>query len=207
MTGDRCQVLPLNVDEHVVSLFHAFNQDTSQNNWTYLPYGPFATVEAFADWLEASCGGDDPMFHSVMDNRTGAAVGLASFMRITPSVGVMEVGHIHFSPLIQRTAVSTEAMFLMMRRVFDELGYRRYEWKCDSLNAPSRSAALRLGFQFEGIFRQATVYRQRNRDTAWFSIIDSEWPVIKTGFERWLSSDNFDADDRQKQSLQELRAS
>ena len=130
---------------------------------------------------------------------------LPAYLRIEPAVGVIEVGHINYSPLLQRHPASTEAMYLMMRRVFDELGYRRYEWKCDSLNAASRAAAERLGFRFEGIFRQATVYRHRSRDTAWFSILDGEWPALKRAFERWLAPDNFDAAGKQKRRLQELR--
>jgi len=149
---------------------------------------------------------DDPLFHTIVDLATGKAVGVATFMRIDRASGVIEVGNINYSPLLQRTPAATEAMFLMMRRVFEELGYRRYEWKCDSLNAPSRAAALRLGFQFEGIFRQAVVYKGRNRDTAWFSIIDSEWPSLKRAYEQWLGPENFDAEGRQKRKLAELIA-
>ena len=130
----------------------------------------------------------------------GSPVGLASYLRIDEGIGSIEVGGLHFSPGLQRTAASTEAMFLMMRRAFD-LGYRRYEWKCDSLNAPSRAAAARLGFTFEGIFRQATIYKQRSRDTAWFSIIDTEWPSLRTEFNRWLDPENFDADGTQRSPL------
>jgi RimJ/RimL family protein N-acetyltransferase len=147
--------------------------------------------------------GDDPLFHTIVDNQTGKAVGVATFMRIDRANGVIEVGNINYSPLLQRTPAATEAMFLMMRRVFDELGYRRYEWKCDSLNAPSRAAALRLGFQFEGIFRQAVVYKGRNRDTAWFSIIDREWPALRGAYEQWLEAANFDTEGRQRRKLTE----
>ncbi len=149
---------------------------------------------------------DDPLFHTIVDLATGKAVGVATFMRIDRAHGVIEVGNINYSPLLQRTPAATEAMFLMMRRVFDELGYRRYEWKCDSLNAPSRAAALRLGFQFEGIFRQAVVYKGRNRDTAWFSMIDSEWPALKRAYEQWLAPENFDAEGRQPRKLAEFIA-
>ncbi|MDH3859629.1 MAG: GNAT family N-acetyltransferase, partial [Gammaproteobacteria bacterium] len=144
---------------------------------------------------------DDPCFFSVIDLATGKAVGVASYLRIEPGVGVIEVGHIHFSPSMQGKPISTEAMFLMMRQVFDVWGYRRYEWKCDALNAPSCAAAQRLGFMFEGIFRQATIYKQRNRDTAWFSILDREWPTAKAVFEQWLSTENFDSEGTQKTSL------
>ena len=131
-------------------------------------------------------------------------MGVASLMRIDPAAGVIEVGGINYSPALQRTPAATEAMYLMMRRVFDELGYRRYEWKCDSLNAASRAAAQRLGFTYEGMFRQATVYKARNRDTCWFSILDSEWPALKSGFEQWLAPDNFDTDGRQRKRLSQL---
>jgi len=136
-----------------------------------------------------------------VDPSTGKAAGLASYLRIMPSVGVIEVGHINYSPQLQKTAAATEAMYLMMRYVFEDLGYRRYEWKCDALNAGSRRAATRLGFTFEGIFRQATMYKGRSRDTAWFSILDSEWPLLKEAFECWLSPDNFTASGQQQQSL------
>ena len=132
---------------------------------------------------------------------SGRAVGVASYLRIDPAAGAIEVGHINFSPRLQRTRAATESMYLMMKRVFDELGYRRYEWKCDSLNAPSRAAALRLGFQFEGVFRQALVYKGRNRDTAWFSILDREWPALAAAFERWLDPANFDEAGRQRERL------
>ena len=143
------------------------------------------------------------MFHAFLDRATGRATGLAAYMRIAPHYGVVEVGHVHFSPLMQRGRGATEAMYLMMQRAFS-LGYRRYEWKCDALNAPSRAAAARLGFSFEGIFRQATVYKNRSRDTAWFSIVDSEWPARKKAFERWLAPENFDAAGRQRRPLAEF---
>jgi len=146
------------------------------------------------------------LFHAIIDNKTQSAVGVASYLRIDAPVGVIETGHIHYSPLMQQTPVATEAMYLMMRRVFDELGYRRYEWKCDSLNERSRNAALRLGFKYEGTFRQATMYKGRNRDTAWFSVIDKEWPSLKTAFEQWLEPGNFDGG-QQKISLARLRES
>lgn len=205
LVGTYCRVEPFDLTQHADSLYTAFGLNTDEVNWTYLPYGPFKSKGEFIDWIEAASGGSDPLFHSIIDKSTGKAVGLATYLRIEPSIGVIEVGHIHFSPLIQRTSISTEAMFLMMQRVFDELGYRRYEWKCDALNEPSKKAALRLGFTFEGIFRQATMYKGRNRDTAWFSIIDGEWPAIKTGFEQWLSADNFNEHGQQRQSLMTIR--
>ena len=151
-----------------------------------LPMVPFETLADYEAWIDSTCSGDDPLFHAVIDKATGTAVGVASYLRISPPDGVIEVGHINFSPLMQRSPLSTEAMYLMMTRVFEELGYRRYEWKCDAANGPSNVAAERLGFQFEGIFRQATLYKGRNRDTAWYSILDREWPAIKAAFETWL---------------------
>ena len=201
MQGRYCSIVPLDVDAHAAALFDAVGHDPDGRNWTYLPYGPFNSLEDYRRWLETECTGDDPMFHTVLDGG-GRPVGIASYLRIQPAVGSIEVGHIHFSPLLQRSTASTEAMFLMMRRAFDELGYRRYEWKCDALNAASQKAARRLGFSFEGIFRQATVYKGRNRDTAWLAIIDREWPPIREAFERWLMPENHDAEGRQRSRLQ-----
>ncbi len=201
MAGRLCRLEPLDVERHAGELFAAFAADADARNWTYLPYGPFANEAEFRGWMAASCLGDDPCFFAVIDNDSGNAVGMASYLRIEPGVGVIEVGHIHFSPLMQRKPISTEAMYLMMRQVFDTWGYRRYEWKCDALNAPSCAAAVRLGFLFEGIFRQATIYKRRNRDTAWYSILDREWPAVKAAFEAWLEPANFDADGGQRTSL------
>ena len=201
MDGSLCRLEPIDIDLHANDLFAAFSQDKDQRNWTYLPYGPFANEEDFRSWVLAACLGDDPCFFAVIDRASEKAVGVASYLRIEPAVGVIEVGHIHFSPSMQGKPISTEAMFLMMRQVFEIWGYRRYEWKCDALNAPSCAAALRLGFMFEGIFRQATIYKQRNRDTAWYSILDREWPVAKAVYERWLSKENFDTEGIQRSSL------
>ncbi|MFZ5964053.1 GNAT family N-acetyltransferase [Thalassococcus sp. BH17M4-6] len=173
-------------------LFDAFAADTSGAGWTYLPQEPFATQDAFAHWLAPVCDGDDPVFYTIRD-ANGVPQGLASYLRITPDMGVIEVGNIHFAPALQATTGATEAMYLMMQHVFDDLGYRRYEWKCNALNAPSRRAAIRLGFTYEGTFRQAAVVKGRNRDTAWYAMLDSEWPAQKARFERWLSPHNFDA--------------
>ena len=201
MQGERCRLEPIDPERHAADLFTAFARDQEARNWTYMPYGPFDTEDGVRQWIEATCLGEDPCFFAIIDLASEKAVGVASYLRIDPAMGVIEVGHIHFSPLIQGTVISTEAMYLMMRRVFGELGYRRYEWKCDALNAPSRGAALRLGFMFEGVFRQATMYKQRNRDTAWYSILDREWAAAHAGFEAWLNADNFDASGRQLQSL------
>jgi RimJ/RimL family protein N-acetyltransferase len=199
--GRFCRIEPVDIDRHAPDLFAAFATDTDNRNWTYLPYGPFAREADLRVWMEQTCLGDDPLFHAVIDKKTGKAVGVASYLRITPAVGVIEVGHINYSPLLQRTAAATEASFLMMARVFSELGYRRYEWKCDALNGPSRTAAERLGFCFEGVFRQATMYKGRNRDTAWYSILDKDWPALEKAYSKWLDADNFDDQGRQKASL------
>jgi RimJ/RimL family protein N-acetyltransferase len=201
MHGRFCRVEPLEPARHADDLFAANQLDGGGRNFTYLFQEPFQTLEAYRAWLGQVAPADDPLFHAIVDATTGKAVGLATFMRIDPAHGVIEVGNINYSPLLQRTAAATEAMFLMMRRVFEELGYRRYEWKCDSLNAPSRAAALRLGFQYEGLFRQAVVYKQRNRDTAWFSIIDADWPCLKQAYVHWLAPTNFDAQGRQIRAL------
>ena len=201
MQGRFCRIEPVDVDRHGHDLFEAFSLDREGGNWTYLSYDRTATEAPFIAWMQRSCLGDDPLYHAVIDPATNKAVGLASFLRIDPANGVIEVGNIHFSPLMQRKPAATEAMYLMMRRVFAELGYRRYEWKCDSLNAPSRAAAARLGFSYDGLFPQALVYKGRNRDTTWFSIMDKEWPAIAAAFEQWLALENFRAGGRQRQSL------
>ncbi len=204
MTGHFCRVEPIDPERHAEQLHRANAADREGRIWTYLAYGPFDSAAAYRRWMEGTCLGDDPLFHAVVDGASGQAVGVASYLRIDPPVGVIEVGHINYAPALQRSPAATEAMYLMMRRVFDELGYRRYEWKCDAVNAPSRAAAERLGFTFEGIFRQATVYKGRNRDTAWYSITDKEWPRIKAAFESWLDPANFDALGKQRKRLSEL---
>lgn len=202
--GRHCRVEPVDAARHAADLHAANREDAQDRIWSYLPYGPFETLDDYRAWMEATCLGDDPLFHAIVDAKTEKAVGVASYLRIEPPVGVIETGHINYAPRLQKTAAATEAMFLMMRRVFDELGYRRYEWKCDALNAGSRAAAERLGFTFEGIFRQATLYKGRNRDTAWYAVTDGDWPTIKAAFERWLDDANFDADGRQRESLSVL---
>jgi RimJ/RimL family protein N-acetyltransferase len=197
-------VEPLQPDHHSRDLYQAYMQDKEHGVWTYMPYGPFHTFEDYRGWLESFCTGYDPLFHAVIDLKTSQAAGVASYLNMKPDVGVIEVGHINYSPRLQRTRSGTEAMFLMMRRVFDELGYRRYEWKCDALNAASRRAAGRLGFVFEGVFRQATIYKGRNRDTAWYSIIDAQWPALKKAFECWLEPGNFDSQGRQRLRLSDV---
>ncbi|MEQ8667001.1 MAG: GNAT family protein [Rhodospirillales bacterium] len=201
IAGRWCDIEPIDADAHAQELYDAVMHDADGANWTYLPYGPFATFAAYDEWLRATCLGGDPMFHTIRDRQTGKAVGIASLMRIDPANGVIEVGHIHYSPLLQRTPAGTEAMYLLMRRVFDELGYRRYEWKCNNMNAASKRAAERLGFVFEGVFRQHIVTKGRNRDTAWFAIIDRDWPAVRAAFEAWLDPENFDEDGRQRTKL------
>jgi RimJ/RimL family protein N-acetyltransferase len=203
MEGRFCRVEPLDPDRHGTDLYAANSLDEEGRNFTYLSGGPFATREAYFEWLNGFCRGDDPLFHAIVDLASGKPVGVASFMRIDPGNGVIEVGHINYSPLLQRKPAATEAMYLMMKRAF-ELGYRRYEWKCDSLNAPSRAAAQRLGFSYEGLFRQAIVYKGRTRDTTWYSIIDGEWPALRAAFERWLDPANFDAQGNQRVTLSSL---
>ena len=203
--GRLCRVEPLDPPRHAADLFAANSDDAEGRTWTYLPYGPFPSFDLYREFLAAAARRDDPLVHAIVDRRSGHAVGVASLMRIDPAAGVIEVGGINYSPRLQRQPAATEAMYLLMRRVFDELGYRRYEWKCDSLNAPSRAAAQRLGFRYEGLFRQATVYKGRNRDTAWYSIIDTEWPALRATFERWLDPANFDREGRQRATLQNLR--
>jgi RimJ/RimL family protein N-acetyltransferase len=205
MEGHFCRVEPLDVKRHAAGLFAANALDVDGRIWTYLSYGPFQSLESYRDWIEADCLGGDPLFFAIVEQRTARAVGVASYLRITPASGSIEVGHINYSPLLSLTPAGTEAMVLMMNRVFD-LGYRRYEWKCDALNEPSRKAAARLGFSFEGVFRQATIYKGRNRDTAWFAIIDHEWPALKAAYETWLDPGNFDAHGKQQQSLGALTA-
>lgn len=201
LTGQYCRLEPLDVVQHGEDLFNAFALHTDETAWTYLPYGPFADKAAYLTWLSEQQASTDPLFYAIIELKTNKAVGVASYLRIEPQNGAIEVGHLVFSALLQRTPLSTEAMFLMMQYVFDVLGYRRYEWKCDSLNAPSCQAAQRLGFQFEGIFRQAVIYKNRNRDTAWFAIIDKDWKMLKKRFITWLSANNFDENGVQKRRL------
>jgi RimJ/RimL family protein N-acetyltransferase len=206
MNGRYCSVEPLSAERHAADLWAANAHDAERRNWTYLLNGPFERFEAYRDWVVEAARGDDPQFHAIVARTTGRAVGVASYLRIAPQAGSIEVGNINFSPLLARTPAATEAMMLMMCRAF-ELGYRRYEWKCDALNAPSRAAALRLGFTFEGIFRKALVYRGRSRDTAWFAVIDDDWPALHTAFERWRPAASKFAGSSQRRGLAELRQS
>lgn len=206
LDGHFCRLEPLDVERHATALWQALSQADDARMWTYLFAGPFADASAFRHYLTDAAHSADPRHYAVIDRQRGCAVGTLALMRIAAEHGVIEVGHVTFSPWLQRTPAATEAHFLLMQYVFETLGYRRYEWKCDSLNAPSRQAALRLGFQYEGLFRQALVYKQRSRDTAWFSILDTEWPALKAGFLRWLAPENFDAAGGQIRTLAACRA-
>jgi RimJ/RimL family protein N-acetyltransferase len=203
MEGRYCRLEPLDPGRHAAALFEADAVDSDGRSWTYLGYGPFETLSSYRAWMDATCRGDDPLFFAVIDRTDDRPAGVVSYLRITPAAGSIEVGHLHYSPRLQRTPAATEAMYLMMKRAF-ESGYRRYEWKCDALNAASRAAAERLGLSFEGIFRQATVYKGRNRDSAWFAAIDSEWPALRNAFVAWLDPDNFDAAGKQRVRLSDL---
>ena len=200
LSGRYCRVEPLDTGRHATDLFSAYELDTEGRLWTYLPYGPFETLKDFSLWMDEASKQLDPLYFSIIERTTGKATGIAAFLRIDPKNGSIEVGGLCFSPLLQRTTAATEAMFLMMEYAFS-LGYRRYEWKCNALNAPSRASAERLGFTFEGIFRQATVVKGHNRDTAWYSILDREWPDLKKHFLNWLDPENFDSSGRQKIGL------
>ena len=202
MQGRWCRIEPL-ASSHAPGLWHAYSQSADPRDWTYLSAGPFATATEFERHVERAAASDDPLHHTIFD-AAGNALGTAALMRIDRSNGVIEVGAIAYSRALQRSTAGTEAIHLLMRRVFDELGYRRFEWKCDHLNAPSRAAALRYGFTFEGIFRQAVVYKGRSRDTAWYSIVDSEWPSLRLAYERWLAPENFDDRGQQVHRLGDL---
>ncbi len=206
MVGRYCRLEPVSVQRHANDLFAAYQQAPDDRDWTYLVHCRPDTPQDFNTYLAKLEKSEDPLNFTIIDAATNQAVGTAALLRIEPAHGVIEVGGITFSPLLKQTRAATESMYLMMRRAFDELGYRRYEWKCDSLNAPSRAAALRYGFIFEGIFRQALVYKGRSRDTAWFSITDAEWPRIRAAFEAWLDPTNFNAGGKQKQPLSHLRS-
>ncbi len=201
LSGRFCRLVPLDAALHGPDLYKAVAQPTEDHLWTYMFSGPFSTYDDFAGWLAPLAVSQDPLFYTILDAKTGVPVGMASYLRITPAFGSIEVGNIMYAPHLQKTSAATEVMSLMMAYAFDSLGYRRYEWKCDHLNAGSRRAADRLGFAFEGIFRQALVYKGRNRDTAWYAITDQDWPRLRAAYKRWLDPDNFTTDGAQKQSL------
>jgi RimJ/RimL family protein N-acetyltransferase len=216
LAGRYVTLVPLDPAAHTEALYQAAHGPGHEALWQYLFDGPYPTVEGFREALEKKAGTDDPLFFAILDGAkgdeasggvasgdvaSGRAVGYASFMRIEPAHRCIEVGSILYTPLLQRTAGATEAMYLMARYVFEDLGYRRYEWKCDSRNEPSRRAALRFGFTFEGIFRQHMIVKGQNRDTAWYSMLDTEWPERKARFERWLAPGNFDENGKQRTRL------
>jgi RimJ/RimL family protein N-acetyltransferase len=206
LTGSYCRLERLDPTRHGVDLFEADRADLDGTSWTYLPYGPFGNSAAYSAWLSEVAAQPDPYFFAIVDTEdssptSGRAVGVLSLLRVQPEAGSIEVGHIHFSPALQHRRAGTEVHYLLGRYVLDGLGYRRYEWKCDALNAPSRRAAERLGFSYEGVFRQAQVVKGRNRDTAWYAIIDTDWPAVRTAFETWLAPDNFDPDGHQRSAL------
>jgi RimJ/RimL family protein N-acetyltransferase len=204
LQGRLCYLEPL-AGKHAEALFAAHQLAPDTRSWTWLLREPDSSVEEFSAWVASVAELSDPLHFAVIDRQTRLPVGSLALMRIDANNGVIEVGHVHFSPLLSRTAMATEAHWLLMRYAFDTLGYRRYEWKCNSLNEPSRRAARRLGFHYEGRFRQALVIKGRNRDTDWFSIIDAEWPQIDSAMQRWLASDNFSADGQQIRTLESLR--
>jgi RimJ/RimL family protein N-acetyltransferase len=198
--GRFCVVERLEAERHAADLHAANAADAEGRMWTYMGYGPFASLKDYRAWVEAAAASRDPVWYAVIDKATGKAAGVASYLRIDAAVGSIEVGHIAWSPQLQRTPAATEAMYLMMENAF-ALGYRRYEWKCNALNAPSRAAAQRLGFSYEGVFRQARIDKGRNRDTAWYAIIDKEWPALQAAFRQWLAPANFDGRGRQRARL------
>ncbi len=194
---------PVDPGRHATDLFSS--ADGAPELWNHLAYGPFASQQEFTAWLKDRVTTDDPLFYAIIDRASGMARGMASYLRVEPAHGVIEIGHIWFAPALQRTRQATEAIYLLARHAFDDLGYRRLEWKCDSLNAPSRRAAERFGFVFEGVFRQHMVVKGRNRDTAWYAMTDGEWPLRRAAFEAWLAADNFTLGGRQHRSLSEIR--
>ena len=204
--GRLVDLKPLNSNKYAKELFLSNSLDEKGINWAYLPYGPFDSQVNYVKWIKSFEEGDDPVFFAIISKKLKKAIGIASFLRINPAQGLIEVGHINYSPLLQKTTEATEAMFLMMKWVFDN-GYRRYEWKCNALNLKSRRAAQRLGFSYEGVFRQMTISKGRNRDTAWFAIIDKEWAEIEKCFDQFLSESNFDNNGKSKVSLTSLTES
>ena len=203
LCGTHVELHLLNRKDHAADLFIAF--DKADALWTYLPYGPFDTANDYGDWIDRKVDGKDPIFYAIIDKLSQKAMGVASYLRINPSAGSIEVGHICLSPALQKTKAATEAMFLMMQWAFDA-GYRRYEWKCDALNLPSRNAALRLGLSYEGVFRQMSIVKGRNRDTAWYAAVDGEWPKLRDVFNAWLADENFTQTGQQVASLSGLMA-
>jgi len=207
LNGDLVRLEILDPERHAESLYTSSHSEGAEQLWQHLAYGPFSNQEQFTAWLKQRAADTDPLFFAVVEWESMRALGMASFMRMVPEFGVIEIGHIWFAPQLQRTRQATEAIYLLAKHAFDDLGNRRLEWKCDSLNEPSKRAAERFGFTYEGVFRQHMVVKGRNRDTTWFSITDGEWPVRRAAFEAWLSPENFDENGRQRQSLADIRES
>jgi RimJ/RimL family protein N-acetyltransferase len=206
--GRLVRVEPLDADRHAAELYHLLHGDPDRERvWDYLPYGPFPDQAGYEAWVRDVVSRDDPMFYAIRRKRTGQVQGVASLMEIRPQHGVIEIGHINLSTALQNTVEATEGLYLLMRYAMDDLRYRRFEWKCNALNQGSRSAAGRLGFSYEGTFYQHSVPKGHNRDTAWFSILDYEWPAIRANFETWLAANNFDDKGRQRTSLGEMNRS
>ena len=201
LIGRYCQLEPINIKKHSNDLFKSFSLNKDNFDWVYMPLGPFKSLFLFKKYLKNFCLNKDPFFYAIYSKKLKKYSGLASYLRIKPEIGTIEVGWITYAPNLQKTVEATEAMYLMMKNIFDVLGYRRYEWKCDNLNKRSKKSAVRLGFKYEGLFRQATIYKRRNRDTAWFAIIDKEWKKLKYGFQRYLKLSNFDKDYTQLKKL------
>jgi RimJ/RimL family protein N-acetyltransferase len=204
MRGRTCRIEALRADRHAEALHAAYVENRDGSNWTYLPYGPFDSAAAYRTFAEQMQDREDVIAYAIVDRALERPVGVATYLRLDPPNGSIEVGHLSYAPALQRTPMSTEAMYLMMRRVFDDWGYRRYEWKCDSLNAPSVAAARRLGFRYEGTFFNQIVMKGRNRDTSWLSILDGEWPRLREALEGWLDASNFDSTGKQRRALSEL---
>ena len=192
---------PINTNKHLKDLFNNFSLDRIKTLWTYMPVGPFKNILSLKNYLIRDKFAGNPFFYAIYSKRLKSFCGLATYLRIKPEIGTIEVGYITYAPNLQRTVEATEAMYLMMKNVFENLGYRRYEWKCDTLNKKSKRSALRLGFKFEGVFRQATIYKNRNRDSAWFSIIDKEWKSRKKKYLEYLKRSNFDENLREYKKL------
>ncbi len=203
--GRWATVEPLDARKHGSDLYDAsHDRPEAEQIWAYLPYGPFPSLDSYVGWLRSCSAAPDPLFFAIRDHASGMASGLASLMSIEPLHGSIEIGHIMFGLPLQNTVAGTEGLYLLMKHAMDDLGNRRLEWKCDAGNEPSRRAARRLGFAFEGVFSQHRIVKDRNRDTAWYSIIDSEWTTIQASFEQWLDQENFDANGKQKSSLSSM---
>ena len=200
LEGAYARLEPLESDRHCRELFSAYQEDREGRVWDYLPYGPFDSLARYTSWVDEAALSNDPLFFAIRDKSSRRAGGVASYLRVKPAQGSIEVGHINLAPVLQQTRAATDAMYLMMKWAFTA-GYRRYEWKCNALNVRSRRAAERLGLSYEGVFRQATISKGRNRDTAWFAAIDGEWPALERAFENWLSPENFDGNGRQRRRL------